>query len=116
MSHSFKRLLALGLILGIVVVLPFACGEKSSPPAAALVNAVPSEPLDTTPREVELSDAKMSFRDSEIVMFEVRYRVTKGQPQPGYEYRLEVAFPGTTNRGLKPLVGREVQQEAVLKD
>lgn len=117
MVRAYARPLALALLLGLLLVCPFACADKAPPAPRAAAPPPAPEPVDTTtPREVELSDATIKFRDERVVVFEVKYRFTKGQPQPGYEYRLDATFPGTTNSGLKPLVGREVGKEGVLKD
>lgn len=116
MTRSLKRLAALGVVLGLLLALPFACAEKTMPPGR-VAERPPQVPIDTTtPREIELSDATMKYRDAEVVLFEVKYRFAKGQPQPGYEYQLEVDFPGTANHGLKPLIGRQVQKESIVKD
>src|SRR4051794_36434334 len=115
MTRSLWRLAALTGILVVLVALPFACTERATSPPPSVAARPPAEPIDTTtPREIELSDAKMSFRDAEVVMFEVKSRFTKGDPQPGYVYQLEVAFPGTTNRGIKPLIGQEVKKQGLL--
>ena len=120
MSRFSGRRLALCTILGALLVLPVACAEKTHPPAAAVAptaeSPTPPEPADRTPREVELSDAKMTFREPTIVLFEVKYRFTKGQPQIDHEYQVEVTFPGTSNSGVKPMIGRQLQKEGVLKD
>ncbi len=115
MIRAHKRLLALGAVLLALVLMPFACAEKTPPRAAPA--PPPAAPADTTtPREIELSDAKMTFRNADIAMFEVKYRFTKGQPQIDHEYHVHVAFPGTTNSGIASLTGRQLKKEGVLKD
>jgi hypothetical protein len=72
------------------------------------------------PSEIELSDAKVTFRkpasadDRTIVMFEVKYRFTKGLPTRWY--KLDIAFPGTTNHGFKELGFLPKDTEGVIKD
>lgn len=117
MLCSDKQRLALGFAIGILLVLPLACADKREPQRVAVAPAAlqdSHEPEDESVREIELSDAKMAFRDPSIVTLEVKYRFTKGRPQK--EYQVEIAFPGTSNAGIKPMQSHELRKEGVIKD
>jgi hypothetical protein len=66
------------------------------------------------PAEVELYDPKVYFRDAEVVMFEVKYRLTKGKLDKFYE--CQIAFPGTPNAGIKDMSRSELRAEGVIRD
>jgi len=72
------------------------------------------------PSEIELFDPKVSLREpaakdeKAIVLFEVKYRFTKGGPHRYYS--CDISFPGTPNHGAKNMQGWELKAEGVIKD
>ncbi len=109
------RRLGIGYLAGLsLFLLASGCGQNSSEPprAAAPVAVVESEP--PVPGEMELSDPKATFRDEEVVLFQVKYRFTKGKPDKFYQ--CTILFPGTTSAGIKDMERSELQAEGVIKD
>lgn len=92
-------------------------GCQESPPAApAAPVAAPSTTaveVKSEPGKVELSKATAFIDDGNIVRFEVSYRFTAGSPVKNY--MCEFTFPGTNERGMKPLDPWEVKPEGVIK-
>jgi hypothetical protein len=80
------------------------CGRQSAAPTPA-VQAPAPEPEPAGPSEVELYEPKVTFRDSDIVNMEVKYRYTKGGPHRRHFYNLEIRFPGSPGRGVMTLFG-----------
>jgi hypothetical protein len=88
------------------------CGLKSktaSPLPIGTVQHIPTEPC-----EIELSAAKATLVEGNIVKFEVAYRFTKGKPDKYYS--CDITFPGTTNHGNRTMFSWELKSEGVLKD
>ncbi len=101
-----------GLLLVCLAVLFTGCGRSAVAPNPAVVPTASLVP--TEPGEIELSDPKVTFAESNTVRFEVRYRFTKGKPDK--YYLCEVSFPGTANHGAKPMESWELKSEGVIKD
>ena len=93
-----------------LTILASSCGPKASVPAPALV----AEQTAPTPSEIELSDPKAVLLKGDIVQIEVKYHFTKGQPDKYYS--CDVTFPGTSNRGVKPMMSWELTSEGVIRD
>ncbi len=93
-----------------LVVLVSGCGKKTTAPMPTLV----VQHAEQMPGEIELSDAKAVFVEPDIVQIEVKYRFTKGKPDKLYS--CDVVFPGTENRGVKPMKSWELQTEGVIRD
>jgi hypothetical protein len=91
-------------------MLASGCGQKTSAPAPDLI----VQHVEQTPGEIELSEPKAIFVEPDIVQIEVKYRFTKGQPDKYYS--CDVTFPGTTNRGVKPMMSWELKSEGVIRD
>jgi hypothetical protein len=80
--------------------------ESSTPTIAATAEAAP-------PGVVELTSAKAKFDADMIVRFEIAYKFTSGSPVKNY--LCEITFPGTDDRGIKPMDPWEVKPEGVIK-
>ncbi|HEY7154881.1 MAG TPA: hypothetical protein VH575_13040 [Gemmataceae bacterium] len=91
-------------------MLASGCGPKTSAPLPTLV----VQHAEQTPGEIELSDPKVVFVEPDFVQVEVKYRFTKGQPDK--YYMCDVAFPGTTNHGVKPMQSWQLKSEGVIRD
>lgn len=94
-----------------LILLP-ACGQRAASPAPKPVAAVRETPA--LPSEIELSDAKVTLHEPDIVGFEVKYRFTKGQPNQYYS--CEITFPGTENLGVRLMESWELKTEGVIRD
>jgi hypothetical protein len=92
------------------VIVAFGCSQKTSVPAPSLV----VQPAALTPGEIELSEPKVVFVEPDIVQVEVQYRFTKGRPDKYYS--CNITFPGTQNRGVKPMQSWELKPEGVIRD
>jgi len=107
----------------IVLGLLAGCdGGGGMPPATTPASPKPSAPATTTrvenapPGVVELTSATArldSQADTHFVRFEIAYKFTSGSPVK--HYMVEIAFPGTTNHGVKPMDAWEVKPEGVIK-
>ena len=108
------------LCLGWLVFFPLlamGCSQKHDAPAPVPLQAAeqaPPQPAPDEPCEVELSDPKVTFRDPTTVLFEVKYRFTKGRPNKCY--CCEISFPGHPDRGEKRMESWELKLEGVIKD
>jgi hypothetical protein len=103
-----SRFLLAALCAGLLA----GCGGGKTGPGPAPAQTV--EPVSTEPGEIELSDAKVTLKESNRIDFEVRYRFTKGKPDK--YYMCEVSFPGTTNHASKPMESWELKPEGVIRD
>jgi hypothetical protein len=118
MFQSTLRTCAGGVALFLLAVLASGCGQKPESPAQVAQQAPGAK--NEGPSEVELSDPKVSLREpaakdeQAIVMFEVKYRFTKGGPHRYYS--CDISFPGTPNHGTKNMQGWELKAEGVIKD
>jgi len=107
-SQSPRRPCA-GCLVFFLVILASGCSHKTSAPAPLVVqHAAP------TPGEIELSEPKVAFVEPDLVQVEVKYRFTKGQPDKYYS--CDITFPGTRNRGVKPMLSWELKPEGVIRD
>lgn len=106
----------------MLVFLVAGCDSK--PPAPAEVPTkpaaeTPSKPTITAvvdpgpPGVVELIGAKAHLDQDGFVRFEVNYRFTSGSPTR--HYMLDITFPDTKNRGVKPMQSWEVKPEGIIK-
>ncbi|MDZ4683546.1 MAG: hypothetical protein SH850_00560 [Planctomycetaceae bacterium] len=108
-----------GCGLGFFLLLAGASGCTPSPTAP--VPAETPAPAATTstvietaePGVVELTNATAKYGDDNIVRFEIAYKFTSGAPVK--HYQCDILFPGTNNRGIKPMDAWEVKPEGVIK-
>jgi hypothetical protein len=108
MSQSTRQFGAAWLVFFPYLVLAAGCGQTP----VAQQTPLPKGPAE--PGEVKLSNPKATYRDPTTVMFEVKYRFTKGRPS--MYYSLEISFPGHPNHRVKKIESWELQQEGVIKD
>ena len=118
MFQSTLQTCARGVAPFLLAVLASGCVQKPDSPAQ---NAQPAPgERSEGPSEIELSDPKVSLREPAarderaVVLFEVKYRFTKGGPHRYYS--CDIAFPGTPNHGAKNMQGWELKAEGVIKD
>ncbi|MSR33082.1 MAG: hypothetical protein EXR99_16455 [Gemmataceae bacterium] len=97
---------------GIVFLSLAGCGQQEAPPPAEVKKSIQVAP--SGPSEMELSQPKAYFRDAKTVMFELKYRFTKGKPDK--YYLCEITFPGTPFQGAKPMESWELKGEGSIKD
>jgi hypothetical protein len=109
-SGAAKRLTAACLV--VLSSLAPGCGPRGGNSTPTQVFAVEQAP--STPGEIELSDAKATLVDGNIVKFEVHYRFTQGKPDKYYS--CEVSFPGTPNHGVRMMSSWELKPEGEIKD
>jgi hypothetical protein len=112
MSVFFSRWSAGGLAFLALAILCMGCARQA--PAPIIVSTQQTDPVDTEPGEMELSDPKVTFTEPNLVRFEVTYRFTRGKPTK--YYLCEITFPGTKNHGAKPMENWELKTEGVIKD
>jgi hypothetical protein len=112
MSVFTGRPSAGGLLLIALAILSAGCSPRSAAPPPAVVQV--TDPVSTEPGQIELFDPTVTLKEANTVYFEVRYRFTKGKPDK--YYLCEIAFPGTSNHGAKPMDARELKSEGVIKD
>jgi hypothetical protein len=98
----------------LVACLAAGCDRAPAPqsqaPATPVITAVATA---APPGVVELISATGRLNAENIVRFEVAYRFTSGSPTKNY--MCEFAFPGTNDRGVKPLDAWEVKPEGVIQ-
>ena len=94
-----------------VLVICAACGRTAKTPSPVQVVA-DDEPV--VPSEVELSAAKVTLHEPDIVGFEVKYRFTKGRPHQ--HYSCDISFPGSANQGVRLMESWELKGEGVIRD
>lgn len=97
--------------LGVSVLIVGGGCQSGTPIAPPVVATV--DPATAGPSEVELSDPKFTLESPEVVRVELHYKFSKGTPCRFYA--LEVAFPGTENRGLKMMDAWELKPEGSIK-
>ncbi|HUQ71066.1 MAG TPA: hypothetical protein VM165_16185 [Planctomycetaceae bacterium] len=105
--------------LGFFLVLAGASGCTPSPPVPGPAETpAPAATTSTVienaePGVVELTSATAKYAADNIVRFEIAYKFTSGSPVKFYQ--CDIQFPGTTNRGFKPMEAWEVKPEGVIK-
>jgi hypothetical protein len=98
-------------LLSLLLALAAGCG-RTSPPPAVVQSAEAAVAVSTEPLEVELYDPKVTWRDEDVVMMEVKYRCAKGEPKPSSHYRLELRFAGHPNDSrIMTLFGPALRKE-----
>jgi hypothetical protein len=103
-------------LAGWLLLFPLlaALSGCSTPTTSPVRPEEPADPAAMEPAEVELSDAKASFEEPNIVRFEVRYRFQRGRPVKFYS--CDIKFPGTANHGVKRMDSWELKREGVIRD
>lgn len=96
-----------------VFVVSWGCTQSSNKPPAAGAAVTRTVVEEVPPGVVELTSATAKLGDDSVVRFEIAYRFTSGLPVKNY--LCEINFPGTTNRGMKPMDAWEVKPEGVIK-
>src|SRR5687767_9119194 len=96
-NHTHTKL---ACCLAVVALLP-GCGAqaKSNPTAPAIA----AKETKSEPGVVELSDPKVTRGEDNLIKFEIQYNFKSGSPVK--TYLLEMSFPGTKERGEKPIEG-----------
>jgi hypothetical protein len=110
MSVKIGRRLRCRLLLAPLLFA--ACGPRASDQGSPQVLDV--QTVSTEPGEIELFEPKVTLTAPNLIQFEVGYRFTKGKPDK--YYLCEIAFPGTTNHGAKPMERWELKPQGVIKD
>jgi hypothetical protein len=116
MARSTRQFCDVWLVV-LLAVVATGCTPKTDPPALAPLPAAgqtPPQPVVDGPSEVELSEPRVSFRDATTVLFEVKYRFTKGRPSGCYS--CVISFPGHPDRAEKRMESWEMKQEGVIED
>jgi hypothetical protein len=107
-NHSNSKLL---WCFAVAALLPGCSPQAKSNPAGA--TAITATETKSEPGVVELSDPKVTRADDNLIKIEFQYKFTSGSPVK--TYLLEMSFPGTNERGQKPMEGWELKQEGVIK-
>jgi hypothetical protein len=101
----------------MVILLTPACTQKDErPPVVEQKAKEEADEGPAQPSEVELSDLKAT-QDGRTVMFQFKYRFTKGRPRQ--TYRFDISFPGTPNNRVMHLEAWQLLQrgkEGLLRD
>ncbi len=96
----------------IAAVCILGCSSEATPKAAAPA-PITATVTDSAPGVVEIVSVKAQRQAENIIHFEVTYKFTSGAPIKNY--MLNLAFPGTTTAGQKPMDAWEVKPEGTIK-
>jgi len=97
---------------------PLGCDSRADKkPAADAKDKVPGLPKghEAPATVVEMSDLKIKRLTPLSAGFEVKYRFTKGQPQPGRKYMCHVKFKGLEIYSNRPHDGKDLKLEGTLQ-
>ena len=114
MAQSARQLHPVWLILSLAVLSPGCAPKTQAPVASPAGGQTAPEPAADGPREVVLSEPRVSLRDATTVVFEVKYRFTKGRPSGAYA--CVISFPDHPGRAEKRMESWELKQEGVIED
>jgi hypothetical protein len=89
------------------------CGSQTNPGASAASPTITATEVKSEPGVIELSSAKATQAENNLVKFEIQYKFTSGAPVKNY--LLEISFPGTSNVGRKTMEHWELKPEGVIK-